>query len=175
MGMHFSIVFCGWCFKTNRQLYCHCPCTSKLLNPDGASKQIGQQYCPVSTMHFKVAKSGWCFKTNRITVMDMHENGQISVWIYHLKMFIAETYPFSRKLPGKRKFSRKLKFSRYEISRKCAHFRFSRKWKNRFHFNPSCTHSGVMIPIDICCARHRGVNDVTAPVTAVSMITRCNQ
>jgi hypothetical protein len=63
MDMHFSIVYSGWCFKTNRttvlsmlfiivnldgaskqigQQYCP-PCTSKLSNPDGASKQIRQQ------------------------------------------------------------------------------------------------------------------------------------
>jgi hypothetical protein len=30
------------------QQYCP-PCTSKLSNPDGASKQIGQQYCPPCT------------------------------------------------------------------------------------------------------------------------------
>jgi hypothetical protein len=44
-------------------------------------------------------------------------------------MFIVETYPFSRKLPGKRKFSRN------EISRKFAHFRiifaFRENGKNR--------------------------------------------
>jgi hypothetical protein len=52
-----------------------------------------------------------------------------------LKMFIAETYSFSRKLPGKRKFSRN------EISRNFAHFRiifaFRENGKNRFRFNPT--------------------------------------
>jgi hypothetical protein len=50
-------------------------------------------------------------------------------------MFIAETYPFSRKLPGKRKFSRN------EISRKFAHFRiifaFRENGKKHFRFNPT--------------------------------------
>jgi hypothetical protein len=45
-------------------------------------------------------------------------------------MFIAETYPFSRKLPGKRKFSRN------KISEKFAHFRiifvFCKNGKNHF-------------------------------------------
>jgi hypothetical protein len=31
------------------QLYCPCTSKFKLLNPDGASKQIGQQYCPPCT------------------------------------------------------------------------------------------------------------------------------
>jgi hypothetical protein len=56
-------------------------------------------------------------------------------------MLIAETYPFSRKLSGKRKFREKRKFSRNEISRKFAHFRivfdFRENEKNRFRFNPS--------------------------------------
>jgi hypothetical protein len=42
-----SDVKSGWCFKQIGQLYS--PCTSLLLNPDGASKQIGQQYCPPCT------------------------------------------------------------------------------------------------------------------------------
>jgi hypothetical protein len=69
-----------------------------------------------------------------------------------LKMFIAETYPFSRKLPGKRKFLRKRKFSRNEISRKFAHFRiifaFRENGKTRFRFNPS------MIPLFLSTLIH---------------------
>jgi hypothetical protein len=52
-----------------------------------------------------------------------------------LKMYIAETYPFSRKLPGKRKFLRN------EISRNFAHFRiifaFRENEKKSFRFNPN--------------------------------------
>jgi hypothetical protein len=66
------------------------------------------------------------FRLNRVSII--------------LKMFIAETYPFSRKLPGKRKFLRKRKFSQNEISRKFAHFRiifaFRENGKTRFRFNP---------------------------------------
>jgi hypothetical protein len=47
---------------------------------------------------------------------------------------------FPRKLLQKRKISQKLsrkrKFLRKKISRKLAHFRFSRKWKNPFSFQP---------------------------------------
>jgi hypothetical protein len=46
-----------------------------------------------------------------------------------LKMFITETYPFLRKLPGKRKFSRK--FAHFRII-----FAFRENVKNRFRFNP---------------------------------------
>jgi hypothetical protein len=95
LSMHFKIVKSGWCLKTNRTKYCP-PC---LLNPDGASKQIGQQEWTCT----KMVKFPFEFII--------------------LKRFIAETYPFSRKLPGKRKFSRKRTFSRNEISRKFAHFR----------------------------------------------------
>jgi hypothetical protein len=105
LSMHFIIVKSGWCFKQIGQQYCP-PCTSKLSNPDGASKQI---------------------------VKFLFE-------LIFLKMFISETYQFSRKIPGKgkflqkfpRKLSRKRKFSRNKISQNFAkicsfshHFRFS--------------------------------------------------
>jgi hypothetical protein len=86
-------------------------CTSLLSTPDGASKQIGQLYCPCTS---KLVKFPFEFII--------------------LKMFFAETYQFSRKLPGKRKFLRK-------FSRKFAHFRiifaFCENGKNRFRFNPN--------------------------------------
>jgi hypothetical protein len=41
-------------------------------------------------------------------------------------MFIEETYPFSRKLPGKQKFSQKQKFSRKPLRKQ----KFSRKTNN---------------------------------------------
>jgi hypothetical protein len=71
----------------------------KMSNPDGASKQIGQPY--------------WTC-TSLLSTPDSKMD-QFPFEFIILKMFIAETYPFSRKLPGKRKFR--------EISRKFAHFR----------------------------------------------------
>jgi hypothetical protein len=44
--MHFSIVYSGWCTKTNRTT--------------------------ILSMHFIIVKSGCCFKTNRTTVLSMH-------------------------------------------------------------------------------------------------------
>jgi hypothetical protein len=44
---------------------------------------------------------------------------------------------FRKKRNENETFSRNRKFSRNEISRKFPHFRFSRKWKKRFRFNPT--------------------------------------
>jgi hypothetical protein len=61
MDMHFYIVYSG-CGASKQIGQLYSPCTSLLLNPDGASKQTGQQYCPPCT-------SKW---SNPDGAMDIH-------------------------------------------------------------------------------------------------------
>jgi hypothetical protein len=85
------------------------------------------KYCEIS---YDVI-SGWCFKTNRTTVMDMHFSIVYSGWCFKTNRTTVLSMHFIIVKSG-------WKFSRNEISRKFAHFRFSRKWKKtRFRFNPS--------------------------------------
>jgi hypothetical protein len=123
MDKHFSIVYSGCCFKTNRTTVLSC--TSKLLNPDGALKKIGQQYCPLCTSKLsnpdgapkQIGQQQWtCIKMVKFPFE-----------FIILKMFITETYPFSRKRPRKRKFSR-------NFAKICS---FSHHFRFRFRFNPN--------------------------------------
>jgi hypothetical protein len=146
--MHFKIVKSGWCFKTNRttvmDMRFSCLLRMVLQNKSNNStvhhalqncqiRMVLQNKSDNSTVHHALQNCQIRMVLQNKSDSNGHALKIVKKNFAKIKIF-AKTFAKTKIVA---KIFRKRKFSRNEISRKLAHFRFSQKWKKPFSFQPN--------------------------------------